>query len=189
MAKAKKKKVGKDVVEKVSPHRVRRFFDKLGPGLITEAAVSGRRSEKSLINGLVLLLPEKESEIQIGATRLLKRLAEKETRFSTQQLATIFDSLTDLAHWEAKLHICQMLQHVRIPKGSEKKVAWFLERTLLEENKFLKAWAYNGFYELAKQHTEYCEYAMEQLDRGETEKSAAVRARIRNIRKAMKNLC
>jgi len=154
-----------------------------------ERAVSKQRSEKSLINGLVLLIPEKESKVQIAATWLLKRLAEKKSQFTTQQIATIFDSLTDLAHWEARLHICQMLQHVRIPKGSEKKVAWFLERTLSEENRFLRAWAYNGFYELAKQHPQYCDYAMEQLDRGEAEKSAAVRARIRNIRKAMKNLC
>jgi hypothetical protein len=153
---------------------------------LLERVVLRQRSVRSVINGLVLLIPEKGSKIQVGATWLLKRLAETKSQFTTQQLTAIFDSLADLNHWEAKLHICQMLQHVRIPKGSEAKVALFLERSLLEENKFLRAWAYNGFVELAKQHTQYSEFAMKQLDDGETEKSAAVRARIRNIRKALK---
>ncbi len=40
----------------------------------------------------------------------------------------------------------------------------------------------------AKPHSDYCEYAMEQLERGEPEKSPAVKARIRNIRKALHEL-
>ncbi|HEX7721733.1 MAG TPA: hypothetical protein VF397_06215 [Pyrinomonadaceae bacterium] len=153
-----------------------------------ELFLSRHRSTKSLVNQLVLLIAPDEPKLQIKATALLKRLAESGTRFTRSQLAAIFDSLAEVTHWEAKLHLCQMLQHVKIPNGSETKVVWFLERCLSEENKFVRAWAYNGFYELAKQHHEYYDYAVEQLARAQKEKSAAVKARLRNISKAMNSI-
>jgi hypothetical protein len=147
-----------------------------------------RHQSKSFVNQLILLIAPDEPKLQIKATALLKRLAKSGTKFTTQQLAAIFDSLAEVTHWEAKLHLCQLLQHVKIPNGSETKVVWFLERCLLEKNKFLRAWAYNGFYELAKQHHEYYDYTNEQLERAQKEKSAAVNARLRNINKAMNEL-
>src|SRR5215467_13490565 len=100
---------------------------------------------KSLINQLVISLSEdRHSKVQIRATRELKRLAETKSRFSNDQLRVIFDSLVELKHWESRLHICQMLSHLRIPRESAVQVVWFLERCLSEENKFLRAWAYNG---------------------------------------------
>jgi len=153
-----------------------------------ELLLARHQSTRSFVNQLALVIAPDEPKLQIKATALLKRLAESGTKFTTQQLAAIFDSLAEVTHWEAKLHLCQMLQHVRIPTGSETKVVWFLERCLLEENKFLRAWAYNGFYELAKQHHEYYDYANEQLARAQKEKSAAVKARLRNINKAMNHL-
>jgi len=139
-----------------------------------------------MIDELVLLLTADEARIHGQVTALLKRLAENEVRFTSEQRRAIFDSLPEVKEWESKLHLCQMLQHVRIPKGSQANVAWFLERCLAEPNKFLRAWAYSGFYELAKQHREYRQLALDQLDRGEREQSAAVKARIRNIRNGMK---
>ncbi len=73
-------------------------------------------------------------------------------------------------------------------EGSESSLIWFLERNLCDENKFLRAWSYNGFHELARQHREYIDYAIEQIERGEADKAASVKARIRNIRKAMNKL-
>ncbi len=146
------------------------------------------RSTRSFVNQLVLLNAPAEPKLQIKATALLKRLAESGTKFTTQQLVAIFDSLAEVRHWEAKLHLCQLLPHVEIPKGSGTKIVWFFERCLSAENKFLRAWAYNGFYELAKHHPEYYDYAIEQLGRAQKEKSAAVKARLRNITKAMNKL-
>lgn len=134
------------------------------------------------------LVADKEENIQTGATWLLKRLAENHVRFKSEHLIALFGSLSELTHWLSKLHVCQMLQYVTIPEESERNVTWFLERNLWDENKFLRAWSYNGFYELARQHGEYIAYALEQLERGEADKAASVKARIRNIRKAMNKL-
>jgi|SRR5215470_10600820 len=141
--------------------------------------------KSSAINQLVILLSNDQPAGQIRASRELKRLAETKSRFNGDQLRVIFDSLMELKHWESRLHICQMLSHLRIPRESAARVVCFLEQCLSEKNRFVRAWAYNGFYELARQHPEYREYFSEQLEVGKRETSAAVRARIRNIENAM----
>jgi hypothetical protein len=155
---------------------------------VLEGILSRHRPTNSLIRSLVTLGADKEPRIQTGATWMLKRLAENHVHLKSEYLIALFGSLSELTHWISKLHVCQMLQHVVIPEESEGSVAWFLERNLWDENRFLRAWSYNGFYELARQHEKYIAYALEQLERGETDKAASVKARIRNIRKAMNKL-
>jgi hypothetical protein len=155
---------------------------------VLERILSGHHATNLLIKGLVLLVADKEQRIQTGATWLLKRLAENHVHFKREHLIALFGSVSELTHWMAKLHVCQMLQYVVIPEESERNVAWFLERNLYDENKFLRAWTYQGFYELAKQHKKYLDYAMEHMEHGEVDKAASVKARIRKIRKAMHRL-
>jgi len=155
---------------------------------VVERILSRQRRTSSLIKDLVLLVADEEQKIQTGATWLLKRLAENHVPFKTEHLIALFGSLSELTYWISKLHVCQMLQYVVIPKESERSITWFLERNLYDENKFLRAWSYDGFCQLARQHPEYIDYAMEQMERGDTDKAASVRARIRNIRKAMNKL-
>ena len=152
---------------------------------VLDRILSRHRRTNSLIESLVLLMADQQPSVQTGATWLLKRLAENDVEFKKEHLIALFGSLSELTYWLSKLHVCQMLQYVVIPRGSERNVAWFLERNLYDGNKFLRAWSYNGFYELARQHNEYFDYAIEQIERGETDKAASVKARIRNIRKAM----
>jgi hypothetical protein len=151
-------------------------------------ALLENRAPSSLVRSLVNLVGDSQEKIQVAVTWLLKRLAENDARFKTEHLIVLFSSLSELTHWLSKLHVCQMLQYVAIPEESAENVVWFLERNLMDENRFLRAWSYNGFYELARQHPKYVGYATEQLERGETEPAASVKARIRKIRKALNKL-
>lgn len=155
---------------------------------VLEEILSRHRPTSSFIGNLVTLAGEREEKIQTGATWMLKRLAEDHVPFKREHLIALFGSLSELTHWLSKLLVCQMLQHVAISDESAGSVVWFLERNLWDENRFLRAWSYNGFYELARQHENYAAYAIEQLERGEADKAASVRARIRKIRKAMNKL-
>ena len=141
-----------------------------------------------LVRSLVALVGDDDETVQTRATWMLKRLAENHVNLKAAHLIALFGSVSELTSWISKLHVCQMLQQVNIPEESTGSVAWLLERNLMDENRFLRAWSYSGFYELAKQHPKYIDYALEQLKRGETEKAASVKARIRNIRKAMSKL-
>jgi hypothetical protein len=153
-----------------------------------EEILPKHRPTSSFIGSLVTLITDEEPNIQTGATWLLKSIAENQVRFKPRHLIALFASLSELTHWLSKLHACQMLQYVAIPDESARNVVWFLERNLWDENRFLRAWSYNGFYELARQHPKYITYAKEQLERGEADKAPSVKARIRNIRKVMNKL-
>ena len=146
------------------------------------------RATNSLVRELVTLLIYNDETIQTRAAYLLKQIAQNGFRFKEEHLIVLFGSLSEMTPWLSKLHVCQMLQYVPIPDESATNLVWFLERNLLDENRFLRAWSYNGFYELAKQHSRYIDYAIEQLERGEMEKAASVKARIRNVRIAMNKL-
>ncbi|MGE0104453.1 MAG: hypothetical protein AB7H86_19945 [Blastocatellales bacterium] len=140
---------------------------------------------RTTLREAVSLAADPDVRIRTGATWLLKNWSENGVELTAQQTRALLATLPDLINWEARLHLCQMLPHISIPKSSVGTVIWFLETCQFDENKYLRAWAYNGFYELSRQYPAYNDYVRGILDQGEAEKSAAVRARIRNIRKMM----
>ncbi len=163
--------------------RLSAFDGKHLPPLV--AIVAEVTPTKPVLNEIISLAMDPDLRIQTASTWLLKNWAEKGVRLTQAQLEALFASLPEIAHWEARLHLCQILPHVRIPKECDKILVWFLEGCLQDENKYLRAWAYNGFYELSQQFPAYNDRVNGILEAGEMEKSAAVKARIRNIRKLM----
>lgn len=118
---------------------------------------------------------------QIGATWLLKHyFDEGGPPLDATQAKAVYAKIGSLVHWEAKLHVLQCMEHMPIPKGQVKPVEKFLRVCLAGEAKFVRAWAYSGFHELARQHPEFRPEASRILaDALETETAGSVLARIR----------
>ena len=91
--------------------------------------------------------------------------------------------LDKLEHWETKLHILQSIPFMPIEITERKKVDAFLRETLTDPNKFVRAWSYNGFYELAMQHSEYLNETKQFFEMAMRDEAASIKARIRNIMK------
>ncbi|MCP4400146.1 MAG: hypothetical protein GY801_22915 [bacterium] len=70
-----------------------------------------------------------------------------------------------------------------IEKSHANGVCAFLKACLVDRHKFVKAWAYNGLYELATQHREYTEETQQLFDMAMRDEATSVKARIRNIMK------
>ena len=87
------------------------------------------------------------------------------------------------AHWECKLHVLQCLPYLEIPESESASLERFLDACLESDNKFVRAWAYNGFSELSLRFPRYRERVDGLLARAATSEAASVRARIRNILK------
>ncbi|HZS43681.1 MAG TPA: hypothetical protein VFC63_01150 [Blastocatellia bacterium] len=155
---------------------------------VLEDVLASHRATDAFLSNLVILAGDEEPNVQTSATWLLKKLVESDVKLKKKHLIALFDSVSELNHWLPKLHICQMLEHLSIPAESKRNLKWFLEQNLEDSNKFLRAWTYNGFFQLAKQHREYFDYAMEQIDRGDLEEAKSIRARIRAIRAEMRKL-
>lgn len=130
-----------------------------------------------LVNGLA------DPQLQRGGSWLLKKALEEKQALSSAQVEQIYMVLDQLDHWETKLHILQSMDKLPIPSEQAATVEAFLQRCLNDKKKFVKAWAYNGYHLLGRQHPIYQTEADALLQKGLLEESASVKARIRNILK------
>ncbi len=137
------------------------------------------RHESFFIDSLLELICE--PSCQKGATWLLKAWLNDGGQLTKQQISKISASLHTLAHWETKLHALQCLPFLTIDQSEKKLVETFLRITLSGQNKFVRAWSYNGFYELARQYPEYQAETKILFEMAMNDEAASVKARVRNL--------
>ncbi len=136
-------------------------------------------SEELFLPNLLELIEDKP--LQKAATWLLKRHFEKGEHLNEAQIAKLYCQLQDLEHWEAKLHILQSIPYMPIPYSMKIQVEVFTRRCLMSSRKLVKAWAYNGFHELANQYSEYQDEATQLFQIALQNEPASVKARVRKI--------
>ncbi len=132
-----------------------------------------------------------DAESERGVTWLIKHhleqgWMERGEGPNTNETAAMIKALPTLTHWEARLHLLQSLDHFEIPKSSAAPLATFLETAIKDNAKFVRAWAYHGWYVLADQHPTYLPQATALLEEAQsTESAASVKVK---VRKALQNL-
>lgn len=122
-------------------------------------------------------------DCQKGATWLLKAWLETGNTLKQSQVSRIYGLLNKLEHWEAKLHVLQSIPFMTIAEADRDSVYRFLRTTIIDQNKLVRAWSYNGFYELSSQHGEYKEESERYFTMAMRDEAPSVKARIRNIMK------
>lgn len=118
-----------------------------------------------------------------GATWLLKAWLEYGNTPERSKIAKIYGSLDRLEHWEARLHVLQSIPFMPINEDESSNVYSFLRLTLADQNKFVRAWSYNGFYELSRQHPKYLDEIRHYFEMAMNDEAPSIKARIRNIMK------
>ena len=134
-----------------------------------------------LIAGSELVNAQDVQNVQIGATWLLKAWLEEGGTLSLKQTNSIYRQLAQLMHWESRLHILQSLPFLKISKSNKSRLETFLRECLVDSNKFVRAWTYNGWYLLAQQHPEFQEEVEKFLEMALRDEAPSVKARIRNL--------
>ncbi len=137
--------------------------------------------ETSFVSDIVAFI--ENASLQKGATWLLKRYLENENKISENEVFDVYQKLGVIEKWESRLHILQSIPFMPIAKPDKKKVEAFLRGCLVDNNKFVRAWAYNGFYELTVQYTEYENVTKQFIERAMRDEAPSVKSRIRNIMK------
>ncbi len=122
-------------------------------------------------------------DCQKGATWLLKRSFESGIDITPTLYSDCFNLLGELNNWESKLHVLQCLPYMQIPKPYVGHLVDFLRELLTDQNKFVRAWAYNGMYEVSKQYPEFESETKRIFAMAMRDEAASVKARIRNIYK------
>lgn len=119
--------------------------------------------------------------LQAGATWLLKRFVETAEAMGEDAARQLFTVIPRLVGWAPRLHMLQCLPHVPIPASSRRVVEEFTRASIRDDNTFVRAWGYGGFYALARQFPEYEEEAARIMALGLTDEPPSVRARIRKV--------
>ena len=115
-----------------------------------------------------------------GATWLLKAWLEAGNELEQAQVERIYGLLGKLKNWEAKLHVLQSIPLMPITDHASDSLYAFLRVTLTDSNKFLRAWSYNGLYELSRQHSKYVDETKMYFEMAMRDEAPSVKARIRN---------
>ncbi|MDX1561315.1 MAG: hypothetical protein R3305_00215, partial [Gammaproteobacteria bacterium] len=114
---------------------------------------------------------------QRGATWLLKHYVQRGEPLDTRLATRLYEATEHLEHWESRLHVLQCVAVMPIPRASRRSVEAFVRECLIDEIKFVRAWAYYGFYMLAVQYPEHREEAERILQLGMLDEPASVKAR------------
>jgi len=103
-------------------------------------AIFARYSQQNeFVTALITYL--EELVLQVGASWLLKKVAESDRTFSLSEVGTIYTLLPQLEAWQTKLHLLQLLPFLPINNKQKEPVKTFLRACLLDNNKFVHAWA------------------------------------------------
>lgn len=136
--------------------------------------------EPAVIELLCSLSRESSSRLQTAATWILKRFHDDGFAYSTAQAGRLADLLQDCSHWEARLHLLQILPSWRLSKARGKRLIPLLTSLLDDSNKFIRAWSYHAVACLADRDPTGRELACRLIEQGQRDAAASVRARIRN---------
>lgn len=136
--------------------------------------------EPGFVTDLITLC--RKASLQSGATWLLKRHQEVEG-LAPRHAPRIYDLVSCLETWPARLHLLQLMPHLAIPASKKDAVAAFIEEGLTAREKVARAWAFGGLYELVRQYPEYEAEAMPRLEAALRDEAPSVKARIRNAMK------
>jgi len=120
---------------------------------------------------------------QKGATKLLKLHLQSGQKLKPSEVVKLCQQLRLLKHWQSRLHALQCLSSIPIPIAEKSRVEAFLRTCLIEDTKFVRAWAYSGFYELASQYPEYRKEVEQFFRLALKDEVGSVQARIRNVLK------
>ena len=124
-----------------------------------------------------------ELPLQTGASWLLKHSFEQGARLSSAQTDQLFDRLAALRDWPAKLHVLQCLPWLNLSTDHKDAVEPFVRDSLTSPNKFVRAWALNGFILLSQQFDELAAEADSRVAHALENEAPSVKARLRAILK------
>jgi len=134
------------------------------------------------VQELIELLNQQEQ--QTGASWLLKHHLEGGHLLTDNECLQVYQQALGLTAWPAKLHLLQSIPFMPIPACQKDPLERFLRSCLIDTNKFVRAWAYNGFHELSLQFPEFLPESQQFIEMALRDEAPSVKARIRAILRA-----
>lgn len=152
------------------------------------ATFNHHHESAGFLSALTSLLSHKSTER--GSSWLLKHHFDNDGPPLTKAHETeIRASLPQLDHWEAKLHILQILPHLSIPTVGEETLEAFLNEGIKAKKNLVRAWSYYGLALFAAQFPQKRDGIASLLkERSEAETGGSVRVRIHKALRMLKTI-
>lgn len=145
-----------------------------------------RDTPEEALSQLPELARDDEPALQVGATWVIKYLAEHGCAPGGPLAAEAIDLLDRLQAPDAVLHLLQTLPHMEIPDDRHQQLRRALDRLIGSRRAFVRAWAYNGLGVLASADPNHRDEVEALFDEASERETAAVKARIRQARAALR---
>jgi hypothetical protein len=121
------------------------------------------------------------ADYEVATSWLLKAWLETGDKIQTNHSEQVVCSLRKLKHWQAKLHILQCFKHIKVVETAKQDTYRLLRISLSDDNKFIRAWSYDGLFHLSRQYPEFKKEVRELIEIAQHDEAASVKARIRNL--------
>lgn len=135
---------------------------------------------------LLALAEHEDTTVQVGSTWILKRWLEEGVPQVEKSAANLVRLLMNAKDWEVRLHLLQMLASTRIPERSLSELKGLLPYLLLDDNKFVRAWALSVLAETGDQSEALRQDVISTIQDAENDRAPSIRARVRQIQKRYK---
>ena len=123
----------------------------------------------------------KHPTLQPGATWLIKHHFDQGRKVEQAALSPLLSNPIELKAWEAQLHLLQILPHLPLTVEFFPPLESFVRSCLSHTNKFVRAWAYQGMYELSNLVPELKPELITRCQQALEEESASVKVRVRKV--------
>ncbi|GAB5442155.1 MAG: hypothetical protein Fues2KO_25040 [Fuerstiella sp.] len=127
-----------------------------------------------------------DTAVQVGSTWILKRWLEEGVPQVEKSAAALVQLLKYATYWEVRLHLLQMLASLRVPARTIPGLKKLLPGLLVNDNKFVRAWALSVLAEIADQQETMRKDVILTIRDAANDDAASVRARVRQIQKRYK---
>lgn len=162
-----------------------RQFDGKAVSCLTEAQVACRQNP-DYPDELIRLCFDPRPLISDGASWILKAELEGGLRPSESQREAITHSLSKITSWQAALHLFQVVELLDLSATQAARFADWSRCYADHRRPFLRAWRLHATVTLNHQHPELGQDVRALLAEAEQDNAASVRARARQLRKALR---
>ena len=126
-----------------------------------------------------------EEQVQIATTWLIKHHYDNKNNLPLDLIKQLLDNCDVLAHWAAQLHILQIFPKLSLATGNLFTIENFIRNGLKSEIKFVRAAAYEAFFEMTKQLPDLQEELKALCEQAMKTESAAIQSKVRKVLKKL----
>lgn len=122
-----------------------------------------------------------DEKLQVSTSWLIKYHYDNKGSISNDLLQQFFEQLVLPEHWEAQLHLLQLLPKLQIQYSWIPIIEKLVRRGLESPVKFVRAWAIQGLYELSSLEPAFKDELLGRCQLAMETESASIRSKVKKI--------